>query len=328
MEVTLTYCEHSMISKIMNESTALPLDCLLIIQSFLDQASQITLAYTYQEIPRFDNYPKDFSVHAAAIGSIKLLQWAIDRNWIIDDRTVISAIDNRQINVLDFLIHKVNETNTGIFNIMDLSKNVGRYGDSTICQWIIEKQLFNNLSCMYGLCETGNEELYDWLISKGYETSYNSPSIVALNGHLHLLRKISLNHALTESLFVQASIGNHVHIMEWLKYKRCPISPSTISSVSYYSTIDVLKWMYDNFNIDMFSVIIRNDLEILREILSYGCTISDNTIFNLINNSNALYYLDTVQKAGYQFNLQSLLKGISSSNIEVCVLYCRCCSYY
>ena len=193
----------------------LPEDCLLQIVSMCDEATIQILRYVPQLVPRhlLGKYKVDMCSYAASVGSVSLLEWAIENEYTLNSSTLISAATGGHICILEWSV-----TNG--------------------CEWhdVVHAYAAGN----------GQLETLKWIKDNGYLWKRNTCTYAAAGGHLEVLKWARANGCEWDSNTCNYAIeGGYFEVLKWAIENGCEWGYDMLETAAYEGHLEIVQWMIE-----------------------------------------------------------------------------------
>lgn len=189
---------------------------------------------------------------AAFTGHLKILQWLVDHHRIINDRTFISGIKGKQLEILQFLNDKVNHSSIKFCDCAAF------YGRLEILQWLQENgYLFDIISISQLAAEGGHLKILKWLFDGNGSIEKTSYFYAAKTGQIKILEWLNENDSFMNihdychwiTCIISAYTGQF-ETLKWLHQIGCHLGIDTVYAAKEGNHPEIIKWLEENNLLD------------------------------------------------------------------------------
>lgn len=274
---------------------------------------------------------KNEMMNALKYNSNKVIQWLCDHNCPKDSSIFAQATEFCSLDVMKLLYQYD-------YPLDELSLNRAcLIGDIDKFNWIINKNIYPELSCWLCALDSKNINLYErlstfitpssypyiinnacfkgdidnvkWLFLHNCELTEQTITTAILKNDIELVNWLIENKCpLTEMVFRQAGINGTKVIFECLYNNKCPYDNRVFSQLAKRGDFDLIKWVYERqfpWNEKTFANAIKNNsLEIVEWFYNKGCPYNEKCIYYATVNNN-FTMLEWLYMRGFPMSVDS-----------------------
>lgn len=249
------------------ELLVIPSDAAGVIMEFAGKLGQYMMALTCHAMHDRFACSADIMVEAAAIGSLKLIEWGESHKIKEDHKGMMAgAVAGGHIEIAKRMVRQ------GKRRYYDAGIEAARTGQVEIFQWALTGNVSGwEWRLLHEAIAYGQLNVISWAHTKGYKPN-DLCDIAADNGHLHVLKwahKIGgygtgtvcrtaagkgyfeivkwahKKRYIWESICWHAAHGGHFDILKYAYENGAPLQMGILHNAAYYGRIDMLEWLLE-----------------------------------------------------------------------------------
>lgn len=225
----------------MNKQVAIQLIQQGLLEQFIEFKKELT----------FDNptdaliYYGDCLEEAVKANNFQMVEWIYEncQEIELDDQMLYPAIENGNIQIIQYLLTKDNLLHETCFKVAVTSKNM-----NTI-QWLYNKGCPFDESSFMEATSSGDLEIAQYLYSIECPWDERTFAWAIRMKHLPMMKWLnSVNCPLSELSYAFAVWTSDIKILNWVKENDCPYDTQKCFSYLEKGRDDIEQWLLDNLN--------------------------------------------------------------------------------